>query len=152
MANFTRKELAGSLFCPIFTFIWGLVRALNVVVGGWTVANGGFFRLSFVGAMFGGALCTALTVSFDIHTEYYLDKRLILIASVFAFHIIISRFMVSSNAFYVVLYLLVALISYFILFTKIRDENTDWKELTVIVLSDPVLYWTVCHTLTFAYK
>ena len=53
--------------------------------------------------------CTVLTLKLDIHTEYYLGKRLILIAAVAVFHGIISRFMLSSNIFYIVLYALLEL-------------------------------------------
>ena len=97
----------------------------------------------------GGILCTVLTLRFDIHTEYYLGKRLILIAAVFVFHGIISRFTLSSNICYIVFYALIGVIAGVIMFTKIRDVNTDWGELTILVLSDPILYWTVYWIVLF---
>ena len=100
--------------------------------------------------LIGGVLSAVLSIAADIHTEYYLEKRLILIAIVFVFRQIILRFMVSSDMFYIVLFLILAGISYIVLFTKIRDVNTDWGEMTVILLSDPELYWTISDTLMFA--
>ncbi len=152
MTNFNKKELAGSLCCPILTFLWGCVGFLYAVGNGLDFAGKGLFRLSFIGAMaVGGILCAVLTLRFDIHTEYYLDKRLVLIAAVFAFHVIISRFMVSSNIFYLVLYILVGVIACVIQLTKIRDVNTDRGELTILVLSDPILYWTIYWTLHYGF-
>lgn len=108
-------------------------------------------RLTYIAAiLIGGILCAVLSLAADIHTEYYLGKRLILIAAVFVFRQIIMRFMVSSNLFYIVLFLILAGISYIVLFTKIRDVNTDLGEMTVILLSDPELYWVISDTLMFA--
>lgn len=150
MTKFSKKELAGSLCCPTLTFLWGLFYTLYSLGNGLEFTGRGLFRWSFIGAMaVGGILCAVLTLAFDIHTEYYLDKRLILIAAVFVFHIIISRFMVSSNLFYLVLYLLVGVVAYVVLFVKIRDVNTDPGELTILILSDPVLYWTLCYALQY---
>lgn len=105
-------------------------------------------RLTYIAAiLIGGILCAVLSLAADIHTEDYLEKRLILIAVVFVFRQIILRFMVSSDMFYIVLFLILAGISYIVLFTKIRDVNTDLGEMTVILLSDPVFYWIVSDIL-----
>lgn len=148
--KFSKKELAGSLCCPALSFLWGLVRFLNAIGSGLEFTGIGLFRWSFIGAMLiGGVLCAVLTAAFDIHTEYYLEKRPILIAAVFVFQVIIARFSVSGNIFYIVLYLLVGVAAYAVLFAKIRDVNTDPGELAVLVLSDPILYWTVSLTLQY---
>lgn len=150
MYKFSKKELTGSLFCPLLTFFWGLFNSLYAIGNGLEFTGKGIFRLSLIGAMaVGGVLCAALTLAFDIHTEYYLDKRLILIAAVFVFHNIINRFMAGSSLFYIVLFLLVGAAAYIVLFVKIRDINTDPGELTILILSDPVLYWTVYWTLLY---
>lgn len=153
MRNFSKKGLAGSLCCPIISFLWGAVRALDALVHGLEFTDKGLFRMSFLAAVLvGGILSVILTLAFDIHTEYYLDKRLILIAAVFVFRVIIGRFMVGSNLFYTVLYLLVGVVAYAVLFTKIRDVNTDFGEMTVLILSDPILYWTAGSVMEFGFE
>lgn len=152
MERFSKKELAGSLFCPIMSFLWGLIRFLNAVGSGLKLTGTGSFRLSFIGAMvIGGVLCTVLTLMLDIHTESYLNKRLILIAAVFISHVIIGRFTLSSYMFYFVAYLFVGIIAYIVLFTKIRDVNTDLGEMTILLLSDSILYWTLSQALEYIY-
>ena len=149
-SQFTKKQLLCSLLCPALTFLWGLFNALYAVAGGLEFTGKGIFRLSLIAAMaIGGVLSAVLTLAFDIHTEYYLDKRLILIFAVFVFHSIINRFMVGSDLFYIVLFLMVGAAAYIVLFVKIRDINTDFGELAVIILSDPVLYWTAYWTLLY---
>lgn len=151
MTNFNKKQLADSLFCPILTFLWGAVRCIIPFGSIPDFSSKNVYGLSFIAAMaVGGVLCVILTLALDIHTEYYLEKRLILIAAVFVFHIVIARFSVSSNMFYVVSYLLVGVIAYIVMFVKIRDVNTDFGEMTILVLSDPILYWTVYQTVQFA--
>ena len=153
MKNFSQKSLAGSLCCPVISFLWGSVRALDALAHGLDFTGNGLFRMSFLGAvLIGGILSAVLTLAFDIHTEYYLDKRLILITAVFAFRVIISMFMVGSSLFYSVLYLLVWGVAYIVLFTKIRDVNTDFGEMTVLILSDPILYWTVGSVMEFGFR
>lgn len=153
MSCFSKKELAGSLCCPILSFLWGFIRFLNAVGYDPEFMGADLFCMSFFGAMLiGGIFCVVLTLAFGIHTEYYLSKRLILIAAVFVFHTIIGRFSVNSYIFYFVLYLLVGIAAYIILFAKIRDENTDLVEITVLVLSDPILYWTLYWTLQYGFS
>ena len=152
MKNFSQNGLAGSLCCPVISFLWGSIRALDALAHGLDFTDKGLFRMSFLGAvLIGGILSAVLTLAFDIHTEYYLDKRLILIAAVFFFRVIIGRFMVGSNVFYTVLYLLVGVVAYAVLFAKIRDMNTDFGEMTVLILSDPILYWTVGSVMEFGF-
>lgn len=151
MTNFTKKQLAKSLCCPIMTFLWGFVGCIDALIYSLEFTSNGIFRWCFIAAIaVGGVLCTYLTLKIDIHTEYYLDKRLMLIAVVFVFHVIISRFMISNEIFYIVLYMLVGIIAYIVQFTQIRDENTDLGELTIIVLSDPILYWTMYWILIYS--
>lgn len=142
--RFSGKELVGSLFCPALSFVWGLIRFLDAFAHGAEFTGKGLFRMSFFAAMLiGGILSAVLTLAFDIHTECYLDKRLLLIAAVFVFHGIVGRFMISSNMVLLALYMLVSIVAFIVEFTKIRDINTDFGELAVIILSDPVLYWTI---------
>lgn len=148
MKNFSGKQLAGSLFCPALSFLWGLVRLIDTLASGTGFSGIQLFRITFFGAvLIGGVLCTVLTLAFDIHTEYYLEKRLILLFAVVAFRAVISRIMVSNILVWLVLYLLVGIAAYIIMFAVIRDVNTDSGELTVLVLSEPTLYWTICSVM-----
>ncbi len=151
MKNFSGKQLAGSLFCPALSFLWGLVRLIDTLASGTGFTGKNLFRITFFGAvLIGGVLCTVLTLAFDIHTEYYLGKRSILLFAVIAFRAVISRFMVSNLMILLVLYLLVGIAAYIIIFAVIRDGNTDPGELTVLVLSEPTLYWTICSVMECA--
>ncbi len=148
MKNFSGKQLAGSLFCPALSFLWGLVRLIDTLASSTGFTGKNLFRITFFGAvLIGGVLCTVLTLAFDIHTEYYLGKRSILLFAVIAFRAVISRFMVSNLMILLVLYLLVGIAAYIVMFAVIRDENTDPGELTVLVLSEPTLYWTICSVM-----
>ncbi len=151
MKNFSGKQLAGSLFCPALLFLWGLIRLIDTLASGTGFSGSQLFRITFFGAvLIGGVLCTVLTLAFDIHTEYYLEKRLVLIFGVVAYRAVISRFMVSNVMVWLVLYLLVGIAAYIIIFAVIRDVNTDFGELSVLVLSDPILYWTMCSVMECA--
>lgn len=143
MSDFTKKQLAGSLCCPVLCFIWGLIRSLYDFSWGAEFTGKGIFRMSYLAAvLIGGIISAVLTLGFKIHTEYYLDKRLIVIAAVFVFHGIIGRFMLESVIILLIMYMVVSATALVVEFVKIHDANTDWGERTVLILSDPIIYWT----------
>ncbi|MDE7229343.1 MAG: hypothetical protein K2N56_02580 [Oscillospiraceae bacterium] len=143
MSDFTKKQLAGSLCCPVLCFLWGLIRSLYDLSWGAEFSGKGIFRMSYLAAVLvGGIISAVLTLGFKIHTEYYLDKRLIVIAVVIVFHGIVSRFMFSNTVILLVMYMAVSAAALVVEFVKIHDVNTDRGERTVLILSDPIIYWT----------
>ncbi len=143
MSDFTKKQLAGSLCCPVLCFLWGLIRSLYDLSWGAEFTGKGIFRMSYLAAvLIGGIISAVLTLGFKIHTEYYLDKRLIVIAAVVVFHGIVSRFMFDSYIILLIMYMVVSAAALVVEFVKIHDVNTDWGERTVLILSDPIIYWT----------
>lgn len=143
MSDFTKKQLAGSLCCPVLCFLWGLIRSLYDLSWGAEFTGKGIFRMSYLAAVLIGRIISAvLTLGLKIHTEYYLDKRLIVIAAVLVFHGIVSRFMFDSYIIPLIMYMVVSATALVVEFVKIHDVNTDWGERTVLILSDPIIYWT----------
>lgn len=143
MRDFTEKQLVGSLCCPALCFLWGMLRSLYDLSWGAEFTGKGIFRISYLAAvLIGGIISAVLTLRLKIHTEYYLDKRLILIAVVFVFHGIVGRFMFSNAVILLIMYMAVSVVAFIVEFVKIHDVNTDWGERVILILSDPILYWT----------
>lgn len=151
MSDFTKKQLVGSLCCPVLCFLWGAIRFINDLSWGADFSGKGIFRMSYFAAMLiGGIIPAIMTLAFKIHTEYYLDKRLIAIAAVVVFHGIVGRFMFSSNIIPLIMYTTVGAVAIVVEFVKIHNVNTGWGERIVLILSDPIIYWTAYWFVLFA--
>ena len=142
MQGFTKRELIGSLFCPALTILWGGVRFLVDLTCGLKFTGEGSFRLTAIFAVFiGGILPVILTLTHKIHTEQYLKKRIITIIAVYVANGFIGLF--GNGVTMLALYMIVGIGAVLFQILKIQDENTLGKERVVLILSDPIVYWTI---------
>lgn len=142
MYKFDKKELIGSLCCPILTFLWGSIRSLVDLSWGANFTGKGSFRLTaFVAIVFGGILPFILTLALKIHTEQYLKKRIITIVIVYVANSFIGHIGVPVVMF--VFNMLVGIGAVIYQIIKVQDEDTSSGERAVFMLSDPIVYWTV---------
>lgn len=143
MNDFSKKELAGSLAIPILTLLYGLIFTVNCLSWSadfWVKCIYGFaYPLAII---LGGALPIFLTLKYKIHTEDYLKKRLIFIIPVFIIYTLLgSSFLAIMWKFF--LYILLGIGSIIFEIFMIQDESTTGGERTVLMLSDPIIYWTL---------
>lgn len=142
MYKFDKKKLIGSLCCPILTFLWGSIRLLSDLSWGADFTGKSSFRLtSFIAIIFGGILPVILTLTREIHTERYLKKRLIVIVLVYLVNMINNNITVPVFAF--VGYMIVGVGAMMFQILKVQDEDTSGGERAVLILSDPIVYWTI---------
>lgn len=154
MPYFTKKELIMSLFCPVFTFLWGL---LNVAVFPWDrIAEIGFWDFSelliFLAAMLaGGVLPAVLTWRRKIRTDRFFIKRVIIIAVVFW----INRYGIDALPFErtlfsgFILYMIVNVTAVLLQYLTVKDEDVTKGERAVLVLSDPILWWAIYYFMDY---
>ncbi len=151
MKRFSGNGLVASLCCPALSLLWGLMRFIYDLSWGADFGGRGIFRISyFFAILIGGFLSAILTLTFDIHTEYYLNKRLLIIIAVYVFHGIVGRFSFESNIVMLVLYMMVSVVAFVVQFCKVRDVNTDVGEGAILIISDPILYWTIYWFLLYS--
>ncbi len=143
MRDFSKAELAGSLAVPILTFVWGLICTIDRMRwGGGVLGNSGFNLIYPLTIIFGGALPIFLTLKYKIHTEDYLKKRIIFIIPVFIIYTLISgSFLKVMWRFFLYILLGTGIIIFEVF--KIQDESTTGKERAVLMLSDPIIYWSL---------
>lgn len=142
MREFNRRELIESLFCPALTILWGSVRFFADLACGLKFTGEGSFRLTAIFAVFiGGILPVILTLKHKIHTEQYLKKRIITIIAVYVANSFIGHIGNSVTMF--ALNMIVGIGAVLFQILKIQDENTLGKERVVLILSDPIVYWTI---------
>lgn len=142
MANFSRRELIGSLLFPFLTFLWGMVRFVGDLSWGAPFVGSGSFRLSFFPAILvGGILCALLTIGLKIHTERYVKKRIILLIVVYLTNNCIG--MIGFPMVMFPLYMLVNIGAIIFQIFKVQDEDTSGYQRAVLMLSDPVVYWLI---------
>ena len=142
MRGFEKKELIGSLFCPALTLLWGTVRILVDLSWGAEFTGRGSFRLTaFVAVLIGGVLPFIITLAGKIHTEQYLKKRLITIVIVYIFNGLIG--LIGYPVIMFPLYMFVGIGAVIIQVFKVQNEDTSGGERAVLMLSDPIVYWTI---------
>ncbi len=148
MRNFSKAELAGSLAIPVLTFLWGLTYTINRLSWGAEFLENGSSHLAYPIAMiFGGALPIFLTLKYKIHTEDYLKKRILLIIFIrIVFSLIGMIGKVMPMFIYYMPFGIGAII--FEVF-RIQDEGTTGGERAVLMLSDPIIYWTIENFIMF---
>lgn len=141
MPYFTKKELIMSLFCPVFTFLWGLFHILthcSFYIGFWDCFN---LSLGLAAMLLGGVLPAVLTWRFKIRTDGFLIKRLIFIAAVVAVYRLFQYIYLGPTLTYFLLYLIVNVTA--ILLQYLTTKDVTKGERAVLVLSDPILWWAV---------
>jgi len=144
MKGFSKMELAGSLAIPILTFLWGSIYTIDRLRWGAEFFGESSSNLAYpLAVIFGGILPIFLTLKYKIHTEDYLKKRIIqiiiirvilgLIGASFALKIM-PRFFI---------YIVVCLGAIFYEVFKVQEEYTTGGERAVLMLSDPIIYWSL---------
>lgn len=136
---FTRKDLIFSLACPVLTFLWGAVRFINDLSwGGRSWVN---FLCFFSAMIIGGLLPVALTLLLGIHTENYLKERLIVIAFTYVAFSLIGKIGIPLVMF--IFYMLFGIGAVIFQLLKVQDESLSNIGRTVLIISDPIVYWTL---------
>lgn len=137
----TRRQLICSLACPAVCFLWG---SLYIVV---YLANGSLFTNQpladcgyFASIVLGGIVPALITVIGKVDTESYLKQRGFIILVVFAAFRAMTIGAMKPIHFYLYIAIGLAAILYQIL--HVQDELTTHSERAVLILSDPVIYWT----------
>ncbi len=142
MKGFSKMELAGSLAVPVLTFLWGLIYTINRLSIGAEFLGKGSSHLAYPLAMlFGGALPIFLTLKYKIHTEDYLKKRIILIIIIRVIFSFIGYVGTIMPKFFLYIVFGVGAIIFEVF--KIQEEYTTGRERAVLMLSDPIIYWTI---------
>lgn len=93
-------------------------------------------------------MSAVLTLTLKIHTEYYLLKRLAVIAAVIIVQLVLLILPLDAAVYDLGLSLLgAAAVIYQVL--KVQNEGTSGGERAVMMLSDPILYWMIFWFLDF---
>ncbi len=141
--DFSKLELAGSLAVPILTFLWGLTTVIDhPSLISELLGKGGYCIAYLLAMISGGALPIFLTLKYNIHTEDYLKKRIIFIIVVrIIFFFAANSHLMLMPKFFLFIVLCVGAIIYEVF--KIQEDYSTNGERAVIMLSDPVIYWTL---------
>ncbi len=151
MKGFTWAELAMSLCCPLLSFLWGILRILTDLMGGADFLGGGLLHTSCVLAILAGGIIPAiLTLAMKVHTEEYLKKRLITISVVYVLNSCIGKIGIPIIMF--ALYMLVGVTAVIFQILKVQDNFNTACERTVMIMSDPIVYWTIYWFLFWVLK
>lgn len=151
MNGFTRMELAMSLCCPLISFLWGVIRTFADLTGGAKFFGSGLLHISCVLAILaGGIVPTILTLKMKVHTEDYLKQRLITIAVVYVLNGCIG--MIGTPVIMFALYMLVGVTAVIFQILKVQDNLNTAGERTVLIMSDPIIYWTIYWFLFWVIK
>lgn len=151
MPYFTKKELIMSLFCPVFTFLWGLLHA--VFYFPWDrIAEVGLLSLyellvGLAAMLVGGVLPAVLTWRRKIRTDRFFIKRVIIIAVVYWINRYGIHALPVTKTFFsgFVLYMIVNVTAVLLQYLTVKDEDVTKGERAVLILSDPILWWAVYY-------
>ncbi len=149
MKDFLRSELIKSLFFPVLCGLWAVVRLVNDLSWGADFSASFFFGpIGYIAAaVFGCAIPIILTLMRNVHTEDYFKKRLIILIVTYVglsfLNLIMDQFL------YTLYYLFFGVGSVLFQVFKVQGEDTPTDERAVLILSDPVIYWTI-RTLLFS--
>ncbi len=143
MKDFLRIELIKSLIFPGLCALWVIVRLADEISGGVEFTGRGLLRLiAYVPAVLAGCvLPTILTLTRNIHTERYLKKRLIILIVMYVGLSFLN--LIGVVVLYVFYYLFFGVGSVIFQVFKVQEEDTPADERAVLMLSDPVVYWTL---------
>lgn len=142
MQGFTKKELIGSLVCPILTALWGGIRFFGDLM--WGAELSVFYIHRWVGTVAviaGGILPIILTLKLKIHTERYLKGRLKVIIIAYLIFCLIAY--VSTTGFQNVLYPILYFSAVIYQVLNVHDNKTSTQERVILIMSDLTLYWGI---------
>ena len=149
MKDFLRIELIKSLFFPGLCALWVTVRFIDELLWGADFTAGNYFRpISYISALvFGCGVPVLLTLTRNIHTERYFKKRLIIFIVMYVGLSFLN--LISDQTLYTFYYLFFGVGSVVYQVFKVQGEDTPAAERAVLMLSDPVIYWTIYHVVAF---
>lgn len=142
MGKQDKKALALSLIFPAAVFLWGAARLITdlLFAGGIDAFKGiGAFRFAYFPAMPGGILAALLTVILKIDTKRYFVKRLIVVAIV----CVIYQVFLSISTAPMIMVTLAGIGGVIYQVVRVQDDDTTGGERAVLMLSDPLIYWSV---------
>lgn len=147
MKDFLRIELIKSLIFPGLCALWVIVRFFAELDGGVNFLAGCFCRpISYTAALvFGCGVPVLLTLSRNVHTERYLKKRLIILVVTYVALSFLN--LIGVPLLYAFYYLFFAVFSVVFQVFKVQEEDTPPAERAVLMLSDPVIYWTLFNVI-----
>lgn len=137
-----KKALALSLVFPAAVFLWGAARLITdlLFAGGIDAFKGiGAVRFTYVPAIPGGILAALLTMIFKIDTKRYFVKRLVVVAIVCVIHRVILSIITAP----MIIITLAGIIGVIYQVMRVQDDDTTGGERAVLMLSDPLIYWSV---------
>lgn len=143
MKDFLRIELIKSLIFPGLCALWVIVRSIAEIDGGVNLLAENFCRpISYTAALlFGCGLPVLLTLTRNVHTERYLKKRLIILVVTYVALSFLN--LINVQFLFAIYYLFFAVFSVVFQVFKVQEEDTPAAERAVLMLSDPVIYWTI---------
>lgn len=148
MENFeSKKELIKSLVFPVVSFLWGAAGLeRDFLRGTWGAEfNGKYavFLIIYIAAVLGGIVAALLTLLAHVNTSRYFFKRLVIVGIVFVMghyeEIFKNRFIPLPIS--VVLIVAIACAVYEVI--RVWDNKTTVGERVVLILSDPIIYWSL---------
>lgn len=150
MKDFLRVELIKSLFFPGLCALWVIVRFFSELSGGVNFLAENFCRpISYGSALiFGCGLSVLLTLSRNVHTERYLKKRLIFFVVAYVGLSFLN--LISEPVLYAFYYLFFGVFFVVLQVFKVQEEDTPAAERAVLMLSDPVIYWTMFQVISYS--
>lgn len=150
MKDFLRIELIKSLFFPGLCALWVIVRFFSELSGGVNFPAGNFCRpISYGSALiFGCGVPVLLTLSRNVHTERYLKKRLIILVVAYVALSLLN--LISEPVLYAFYYLFFGVFFVVLQVFKVQEEDTPAAERAVLMLSDPVIYWTMFQVISYS--
>lgn len=72
-----------------------------------------------------------------------------MIIGVFVFHNIVSMFMLENGMVLLAMYMTVSVVGFIVQFKWVRDMNSGLGESVILIISDPVVYWTLYWLLLY---
>lgn len=149
MKDFLRIELIKSLIFPGLCALWVIVRFVSELFGGVNFLAGNYFRpISYTCALvFGCGVPVLLTLTRNVHTERYLKKRLIILVVMYVGLSFLN--LISEPVLFAFYYLFFGVGSVVFQVFKVQEEDTPAAERAVLMLSDPVIYWTIFHVIHY---
>lgn len=137
---FSKKELFMSLSMPTIVLLWyGSVSVAKLIVPDDKPPFSAFHIFCIAATLIGGVLPIALTLSLKIHTERYMLKRFICCVGFYVFR----NLMMGDPRVIFVFEMLIAVLVIVFEIVKIQDEDTTGSERTVMMLSNPIIYWLI---------
>lgn len=148
MKNFeSKKEIIKSLVFPIVSFLWGSYEVIfSFLLGTWGEdfnAKYAVFLIIYIAAVLGGIVSALLTLLAHVNTSRYFFKRLVIAVIVYLIRHYeeIFKFKPIPMPMPAILIIEIAFAVYEVI--RVWDNKTTVGERFVLILSDPIIYWSI---------